>query len=1124
MAPQSFLPGEQLCPRSFHREFRLTQKEKVRVFALARELDMESKDLLTICRKAGIDVKNQLSTLEPDQRDRIVEMIQKGGASSTTTATAPPPAATTPVVPQAAKVRNLDRAPRPPQHRGHVEEAAPTPESKTNGPAVPPVTTPSSTPVESAARATPAPPPAAETPRPAPAPRTETHAPRSTPPTGSVPPPRPTPPAPARTTPTNVSASTAAAPTPPSTAAPPSKHGHVEIPSPTPTTPAVPHPAESGPITPVRPTDTPRPAAQAEGAPPPKQPEQPARPPAPAPAQPRAGGSTPPPRSGQTPAAPGASGTSTPPQQPVHTGAHRPMRQIGATPPRQGGGAGAQGGGQGGQGGDRRSGPRFGLATRGGQPQRGSGVPQPHRPPPAKPQEEQKKDGSGPVGAKKLSEIPPELLGPRRAGGSPSVREIEKKIEEQRKQQHAPPGRGPATPAPTQQPADIPDDDDDDKKGGKGKRPAAGGVPGRADRHKDRAERQQRRKSEDQGRGKAIGLLDDDSPRHRKDRHHKIAKIKKPITEERKGAIPISLPITVRSLCEAIGAKQGQVLFKLKDLSGETLTINSSLEPDVAEMVALEFGKQIEIKRATDAEGDVVRKGKEVDRPEDLVPRAPIVTIMGHVDHGKTSLLDKIRHSNITATEAGGITQVIRAWRVEHDGKPITFLDTPGHEAFTKMRARGAQVTDIAVIVVAADDGVMPQTEEAIAHAKAAGVSIVVAINKCDLPSANIAKVERQLYSLELLPDNMGGDIPFVQTSAATGKGIDNLLESILIVAEFKELKANPNKPATGTCLEAHLSEKEGVLATLLIQDGTLKDGDVVLCGATFGTVRKMYNDLRQPIMEAGPTVPVIVTGLDEVPNADDPFHVVADLPMAREIASKRKERQHTAALVGRKPLTIESLKELKITELKVILKAEAKGSIEAIRNELEKLKHEEVRVRILHAAIGAINASDVQLALTSPEDTLIVGFNVVSDNAAQALAEERGIKIREYNIIYDLANDIKSALEGKLKPREEVIHLGRAIVRQTFKISRVGTIAGCYVTQGVIERSAKVRVIRSGVVVYPPPERTVGLESLKRVKDDAREVREGFECGMKIAGFDDIKVDDVIEAYRIEQVVRTLS
>jgi len=547
-------------------------------------------------------------------------------------------------------------------------------------------------------------------------------------------------------------------------------------------------------------------------------------------------------------------------------------------------------------------------------------------------------------------------------------------------------------------PAEAESEDDDDKKKAGQKRPASG-IPGRADRHKDRAERQQRRKTTGDevkgGRLTTAALLQDDSDRHRRNKR-KPQKKALP-TEARKGKIPISVPISVRSLCEALGKRQGDVLLKLMGLKGGAtvaLNINSNLEPEVAEMVALDFGLELDIKRGVDTEGDLIIDSKKADNPEDLRPRAPVVTIMGHVDHGKTSLLDKIRVSNVVATEAGGITQVIRAWRVDHGGRPITFLDTPGHEAFTKMRARGANVTDIAVIVVAADDGVMPQTEEAISHAKAAGVSIVVAINKVDLPSANLKKVESQLYGLGLIPDNMGGDVPFVYTSAATGKGIDDLLDNLSVVAELKELKANPAKP-TGTCLEAHLSEREGVMATLLVQDGTIRSGDVVLCGATYGTVRKLYDDLGQPIPEAGPSYPVRVTGLDDVPNADDHFYVVADLPTARDIAENRKSRALASSHKARSPVTLESLKEAEIAELKVILKAEAKGSIEAIRAELEKLYHDEVRVRLLHAAIGGINVSDVQLALTSPEDTIILGFNVVPDDAAHALAEERGVQMR---------------------------------------------------------------------------------------------------------------------------------
>jgi translation initiation factor IF-2 len=567
------------------------------------------------------------------------------------------------------------------------------------------------------------------------------------------------------------------------------------------------------------------------------------------------------------------------------------------------------------------------------------------------------------------------------------------------------------------------------------------------------------------------------------------------------------------------------LLFRLKDHGADpSININSILDPTTAEAIAIELNCELEIKKPLDIEGRLSDHLQEPDNPDDLMPRAPIVTVMGHVDHGKTSLLDRIRRSDIVATEAGGITQVIRAWRVEHGGRPVTFLDTPGHEAFTKMRARGAQVTDIAVIVVAADDGVMPQTEEAISHARAAGVPIVVAINKVDLPNANINKTRQQLYSLELIPDNMGGDIPFVETSAATGKGIDELLEQISVVAEtLLQLKANPKRPGHGTCLEAMLTEGEGVRATLIVQNGTLRRGDVIVCGATSGRVRAMYDDMGRPIQEAGPSVPAQITGLDAIPNADDQFQVIPDLGVAREIADHRMEKLEEASLFRRPPASLEMLSDAKIAELKVILKADFRGSIEAIKKELDKLQHEEVRIHLLEAAIGAITENDVWLALTSPDNTIIVGFNVVPDDGARALAEEKGVQIRLYNIIYKLSEDIRAALAGKLKPREEVVHLGRAVVRETFKISRAGTVAGCYVTQGVIERSAKIRLIRDGVVIYPPPERTASLDSLRRFKEDVREVREGFECGLKIAGYDDVKVGDVIEAFRIDQVQRTL-
>jgi translation initiation factor IF-2 len=718
-----------------------------------------------------------------------------------------------------------------------------------------------------------------------------------------------------------------------------------------------------------------------------------------------------------------------------------------------------------------------------------------------RPVKEEKK-AEEPVAQKPLMKLTPEML---REGRTAKLEDLTNKTNLVE----------PAAP-----PADLEDEED------KGKvRP--GQVTGRDKRHQQRNERAKLRRDRQEttdlkGGRTALLTAEDDRPQRTKQRLHKIKKHQGP-TQPRKGKVPVDLPITVRVLSEAVGMKTGELLMRLQSLGLTTVNINSTLEPAVAETIALDAGCELEIKRPPDAEDRALADLHKPDNPEDLVLRAPIVTIMGHVDHGKTTLLDKIRESNVAATEAGGITQVIRAWRVEHGGRPVTFLDTPGHEAFTKMRARGAQVTDIAVIVVAADDGVMPQTEEAINHAKAAGVPIVVAINKVDVPNANLNRTRQQLYGLGLLPDNMGGDIPFVETSATKGQGIDLLLENLSILAEIKELKANPNKPAAGTCLEAMLSEGEGVLATLLVREGTLNRGDVILCGASYGRVRAMYDDLGRPITQAGPSVPVRITGLDAVPNADDPFLVVPDLAQAREIADKRKAKQVEAGLFKREPVRLEELSKAQIAELKVILKADFRGSIEAIRKELEKLQHAEVRVRVLHAAIGGITESDVQLALTSPEDTIIVGFNVVPDDRAKALAEEKGIQIREYNIIYNLTDEIKAALSGKLKPREQVVHLGRAVVRETFKISRVGTIAGCFVTTGVIERSAKIQVIRDGVVIYPPPDRTASLDSLKRFKDDVREVREGFECGLKIAGYDDIKVGDLIQAYRVEQVQRTL-
>lgn len=944
-------------------------QEKIRVYALARELNVESKDLLEVCRQAGIDVKNQLSSLDPSERDTVVQMLKKGGGG---TAVVAPPKSASPLIPQVS-------TPVPVLHQGRPQpRKEPEPVPAASKPAVvtttpPPTRTPETVPVK----------PAVATPTSSP---TQPHTPE-----------RVTPPAAAAKAPDQP---------PPSTGAPPAPG--------------------------TKPPDLSTPVAR------------------------------PPEIAGKPPT--GAMG-----------GGIRDLNQM-----------------------RRTAAERSKTARAVQRPQatmHAASVPVSRQ----RPVREEKKPAE-PAAQKPLMRLSPEML----KQGKLKPEDLLKKA------------------VPVDQLVPVVDvEDDDEGRSEDAKRP--GQVTGRDKRHAARNERAKVRKEReaDAKGGRSLLQLDDDTPQ-RVQRLHKIKKHHGP-TQPRKGKVPVEFPLTVRTLSEALGIKVNDLLFRLMNHGVTGVNINSLLEPMLAETIALDLGCDLELKRPPDAEELLLAQMKTPSDPANLVPRAPIVTIMGHVDHGKTTLLDKVRESDIAATEAGGITQVIRAWRVSHGGRPITFLDTPGHEAFTKMRARGAQVTDIAVIVVAADDGVMPQTVEAINHAKAAGVSIVVAINKIDVPNANLNKTRQQLYSLNLLPDNMGGDIPFVETSAAKGTGIDLLLDNLSIVAELKELKADPTKPAEGTVLEAMLSEGEGVFATLLVREGTLHRGDIIICGAAYGRVRAMYDDLGRPIQEAGPSVPVRITGLDEMPNADDAFVVVPDLAMAREVAEKRKQKNQESGLVKREPVRLETLGDKKIDELKVILKADFRGSVEAIRKELEKLVHEEVRVRVLHAAIGGITESDVALALTSPDDTIIVGFNVVPDERARALAEEKGVQIREYSIIYNLTDDIRSALEGKLKPEERIIHLGRAIVRETFKISRTGTIAGCFVTEGTIERSAKIRLIRQGVIIFPPTDRTASLDSLKRFKDDVREVSKGFECGIKIAGYDDIKVDDVIEAYRVEQVLRTL-
>ncbi|MBX6315585.1 MAG: translation initiation factor IF-2, partial [Isosphaeraceae bacterium] len=592
----------------------------------------------------------------------------------------------------------------------------------------------------------------------------------------------------------------------------------------------------------------------------------------------------------------------------------------------------------------------------------------------------------------------------------------------------------------------------------------------------------------------------------------------------RKTHAEIEPPITVRSLCEAIGVQAKDVLRKLMNTTGQLLTINATLDEETALEVALEFGIELEIvhERTAEEELEAAIAAHEEDT-ENLQPRPPVITILGHVDHGKTSLLDRIRRSNVVATESGGITQHIGAYQVEHNGKKITFVDTPGHEAFTAMRARGANVTDIVVLVVAADDGVMPQTKEAIDHAKAAEVPIVVALNKIDLPGAdspaNISKIYNELSQQGLIPEEYGGDVPVVKTSTVTGQGIEDLLATLDALAELHELKANPDRPAIGTCLEASKTEGRGVVATVLVQDGTLRVGDVLVCGAGYGRVRALFDDQGRSVHEAPPALPVEVSGLDEVPTAGEKFAVLDDISRAREIAEARRLRTRGAA-IERPAITLENLfsniAQQKVKSLNLILKADVQGSLEALTKELEKLENPEVPIRVLLKGVGAITESDVLLADAS--EAIIIGFRVVPEDRAVALAEEKQIDIRRYDIIYQVTDEIKKAIEGMLVPEVKETHLGRASVRQIFKISKVGTVAGCFVTQGTIVRGAQARLIREGREIYKGT-----IEALKRFKEDVKEVAQNFECGIKIANFDDLKVDDVIEAYRIDVIRRTL-
>ena len=543
-------------------------------------------------------------------------------------------------------------------------------------------------------------------------------------------------------------------------------------------------------------------------------------------------------------------------------------------------------------------------------------------------------------------------------------------------------------------------------------------------------------------------------------------------------------------------------------------TLNNEIDFDTAFLIAGEFGITA-IKKETVTEEDILFDESE-DREEDLKPRPPVIVVMGHVDHGKTSLLDAVRRTNVIEGEAGGITQHIGAYMVDINGREITFLDTPGHEAFTAMRARGAQVTDIAILIVAANDGVMPQTVEAINHAKAAGIPIIVAVNKIDLPGANVEKVKEELTKYELVPEEWGGDTIFVPISAKQHTNIDTLLEMVLLVADMKELKANPLKQSKGVVIEAKLDKTRGPVATMLVQRGTLDVGDTIVVGSVIGRIRAMYNDKGKKVKKAGPSTPVEIIGLTEVPTAGETFYEVKDEKTAKHLIEKRKRQEREKSINATAKVSLNDLfnqiEKGKLKELNIVVKADVQGSVEAVKQSLEKLSNDDVQVKVIHANVGAVTESDVTLAKVS--NAIIIAFNVRPEPMAREIAEKEEVEIKQYSIIYQAIEDVEAAMKGMLDPEFEEKIIGNAEVRQTFKVSNVGTIAGAYVLNGKIQRHAGIRVIRDNVVIHDG-----NLCSLKRFKDDVKEVATGYECGIQIEGFNDIKEGDTLEAYVMEEI-----
>ena len=601
----------------------------------------------------------------------------------------------------------------------------------------------------------------------------------------------------------------------------------------------------------------------------------------------------------------------------------------------------------------------------------------------------------------------------------------------------------------------------------------------------------------------------------RNEEQEKMRRLQMEVARKAPTVVKIPDEITVGELASRMKKTAGEVIKTLM-LNGVMAGINQTIDFDTAEFVATEMGCKVEKEVTITIEERII--DDHVDTAEELETRAPVVVVMGHVDHGKTSTLDAIRKTSVTAGEAGGITQHIGAYTVDVDGQMITFLDTPGHAAFTSMRARGAKSTDIAILVVAADDGIMPQTIESINHAKAAEVPLIVAINKMDKPTANPDKIKEQLTKYDLIPEEWGGETIIVPISAKTGQGLDELLEMVLLTAEVQELKANPNRRAKGTVIEARLDKNRGPVATLLVQNGTLKQGDIVIAGTAVGRVRVMTNDKGRTVKTAGPSVPVEITGLAEVPAPGDEFNAVTDERMARELVEQRRQAQKDAAAKAMQKVTLDNLfakmQEGEMKELPLIVKADVQGSAEAVKASLEKISNEEVRVKVIHAGVGAINESDILLASTS--GAIIVGFNVRPDAAAQASGQRSNVDMRFYRVIYDAIDEIESAMKGMLAPKFQEAVIGHAEVRMTYKVSAIGTIAGCMVKDGKVTRDAQVRVLRDNIVIH---EGEIG--SLQRFKDAVKEVTAGYECGMSIAKYNDIKEGDVFECFVMEEVKR---